>query len=152
MCFHRYWNVYLDENKEMWVALHLSACKLQAVVLFPAVMVVAGEALWELQTGEKKKVKTLERWLKQEYTAHLLWNFRRDGSNVSFVFEFIYMRRLKKKKFQSSTLSELMKRLRVFNVYHGKPLHKHPDRLKKIKTSLSFTLTFCVHQASYLLT
>lgn len=55
VCFHRYWNVYLDENKEMWVALHLSARKLQTVFLFPAVMLVAGEALGELRTGKKKK-------------------------------------------------------------------------------------------------
>lgn len=58
VCFHRYWNVYLDENKEMWVALHLSARKLQTVFLFPAVMLVAGEALGELRTGKKKKVST----------------------------------------------------------------------------------------------
>lgn len=44
----------------MWVALHLSACKLQTVFLFPAVMVVAGEALWELQTGKKRVGKVVK--------------------------------------------------------------------------------------------
>lgn len=79
--------------------------------------------------------------------------FRISDVTVQTVHLFLNlsMRRLEKKKFQSSTLSELMKRLTVFNVYHGKQLliHKHPERLKKIKTSLSFTLTLCVHQASF---
>lgn len=53
VCFHHHGSVYLNENKEMWVALHLPACKLQTVFLFPAVMLIAREALRELQAGRK---------------------------------------------------------------------------------------------------
>lgn len=53
VCFHHLRGVYLDENKEMRVALHLPPCKFQTVFLFPAVMLIAGEALRELKTGEK---------------------------------------------------------------------------------------------------
>lgn len=54
VCFHHLRGVYLDENKEMWVALHLPPCKFQTVFLLPAVMLIAGEALRELKTGETK--------------------------------------------------------------------------------------------------
>lgn len=77
------------------------------------------------------------------------WRFKR------FICFGIYLyEKTGEKKLQSRTLSELMRRIRVANVYHGKQLliHKHPKRLQKIKTSLGFTLTLCVHQASYLLT
>lgn len=66
----RRWDGYLDENLELWVALHLSACKLLTVFLFPAVMLVAGEALRELQTEKKRCVN------------ELLWGLKGDGFNL----------------------------------------------------------------------
>lgn len=71
----------------------------------------------------------LQRWLKQEYTAQLFWNWKCDDSSISFAFEFICMSRLEKPQHQSGTLSELMKRLRAFNMYHGKQVltRKHPE-------------------------
>lgn len=94
VCFHRYWNVYLDENKEMRVALHLSACKLQTVLLFPAVMLVAGEALWELQTGGIKLQLCIGKVVETRVYSTIM-EFEQETVQT-FVFEFIYMRRLKK--------------------------------------------------------
>lgn len=48
------WTQYLDVGEEMWVTLHVPACKLKVVFLFPTVQPIWREALVELET--KKEV------------------------------------------------------------------------------------------------